>query len=113
MSDYDINEKEFKRISKKFNHISNSSFYATQIKIAAKEYVCFLNKQTMNTESVNSGVKTSTTFAVKVDGNFVVNKKLVQQSIKRAKKKGEYLLFSFCKANIVLRKLELRLNSRK
>ncbi len=112
--DYTTNEAKFQRILNKYPNISNASIYATQIKIASKEYVNYLNsfvdfKEVIN---VNNGINKSDTFAIKRGKKFEVNNKFVQKCIKEAYNKGNFLLFSFIKVNIVLDKLEKALDKR-
>ena len=106
---YTTNEEKFQSIIEKFPEISTVSIYSTQLKIAAKEYVGFLNKMSEHTKevsNVNSGVKKGGTIAIKRGDHFVVNEKFVQKCIKEAREKDAFLLFSFSKVNIVLDKLE-------
>ena len=117
-SKYNQNEEKFNEVSEKFSHISDHSFYSTLTKIAAQEYVNYLNEnfkgfhdKVINTNSGDNS--NGQTFAIKTSNGFVVNKKFVQKCIKQAHKKGLYKLFSFSKVNIVLDKLEETLANRK
>ena len=85
--------------------------YETHLKIATKEYVKFLNSRG-NAISVNLGTADGQTFAIKKGNEYVVNERLVKQSLKKAKK-GQLRTFGFFAVNIVLDKLEEALSNRK
>jgi hypothetical protein len=110
------NEDKFLKISEDFSYLSDASFYSTLIKIAAKEYVNYLNKIEIigkKVINVNTGVKNGGTFAIKRGVKFYVNDNFVNKCIKEAHDKNSFLTFHFCKVNIVLDKLEKALLKRK
>ena len=108
---YTTNEYKFNKISSRFKNVSSLSFYTTQIKIATKEYAKFLNNAESKIVSFNSSAG-GQTFAIKKDGEFVVNERLVKQCIKKAKK-GQFTTFWFFYVNIVLDELKEALSNRK
>lgn len=110
------NQVKFNQLLNMFSHISTPSFYSTHIKIAAKEYVDFMNEiNAMNDNKViaqNTGVNSGGTFAIKRGDKFIVNKKLVKKSINQAHNNNLYKTFGFFKVNIVLDKLKDALDDR-
>jgi hypothetical protein len=107
---YSENEVKFNQLSNMFSHISNASFYSTHVKIAAKEYVKFMNEiNSIGDNKVivqNTGVNSGGTFAIKIGDKFIVNEKLIKKSINQAHNDNLYKTFGFFKVNIVLDKLK-------
>ena len=108
--DYEINNVKFDEISQEFPLIPNTSFYATNLKIAVNEYAEYVNKNSPKKEIFING---KDSFLTKIaPTKFVVNNKLVQKSIKNANKKNIFRTFHWMKFNIVLDKLRISLASR-
>jgi len=110
------NEVKFNQLLNMFSHISTPSFYSTQVKIAAKEYVYFMNEiKDMNDNKLivqNTGVNSGETFAIKRGDKFIVNEKLVKKCINMAHNDNLYRTFGFFKTNVVLDKLKNALDDR-
>ena len=111
---YESNEYKFNKISSRFSNVSNLSFYTTQIKIATREYVKYLNSlDAKNVVITNTGSTSEQSFAIRKENEYVINERLVKQCIKRAKNKGQFQMFGFFKVNIVLDKLQEALSQSK
>jgi len=107
---YEINNTKFDEISKEFRLISETSFYATNLKIAVNEYCKYVNENSPKKEIF---INAKESFLTKISPTkFVVNTKLVQKSIKNATKKNIFRTFHWMKFNIVLDKLRISLASR-
>jgi len=110
---YTINAKRHEEIVEKFKHISLQSRYRTHLKIAIQEHAKFIGQLPGETrDRITPPKDPSKAFLVLRNGVWEPNLKYMTECINESYKSGQTITFEFFNSNIVLDKLEEKLNNR-